>query len=41
MSGQYETWVKFLVMLEAATPPLVFDNRRIHGVLGVSKPSPT
>jgi general secretion pathway protein M len=33
MSGQYETLVKFLAKLEAATPPLVIDNLHIHGVL--------
>jgi hypothetical protein len=33
LSGQYETLVKFLAKLEAATPPLVIDNLHIHGVL--------
>src|SRR5262249_43645453 len=33
MSGQYETLVRFLHKLEAATPPLVIDNLHIHGVL--------
>ena len=33
LSGSYETLVKFLVKLEAATPPLVIDNLHIHGVL--------
>jgi len=33
VSGQYETLVKFLAKLEAATPPLVIDNLHIHGVL--------
>ena len=33
LSGSYETLVKFLAKLEAATPPLVIDNLHIHGVL--------
>jgi len=33
LSGSYETLVKFLANLEAATPPLVIDNLHIHGVL--------
>jgi general secretion pathway protein M len=33
LSGQYETLVRFLAKLEAATPPLVIDNLHIHGVL--------
>ncbi len=33
LSGPYETLVKFLAKLEAATPPLVIDNLHIHGVL--------
>ena len=33
VSGPYETLVKFLAKLEAATPPLVIDNLQIHGVL--------
>lgn len=33
LSGPYETVVKFLAKLEAATPPLVIDNLHIHGVL--------
>jgi general secretion pathway protein M len=33
LSGAYETLVRFLVKLEAATPPLVIDNLHIHGVL--------
>jgi general secretion pathway protein M len=33
LSGQYDTLVKFLAKLEAATPPLVIDNLHIHGVL--------
>ncbi len=33
LSGTYETLVKFLAKLEAATPPLVIDNLHIHGVL--------
>jgi hypothetical protein len=33
LSGPYETLVKFLAKLEAATPPLVIDNLSIHGVL--------
>ena len=32
-SGPYETLVKLLARLEAATPPLVIDNLHIHGVL--------
>jgi hypothetical protein len=33
LSGSYETLVRFLAKLEAATPPLVIDNLHIHGVL--------
>jgi general secretion pathway protein M len=33
LSGPYETLVKFLAKLEAATPPLVIENMHIHGVL--------
>jgi general secretion pathway protein M len=33
LSGPFETLVKFLAKLEAATPPLVIDNLHIHGVL--------
>ncbi|MBV8504341.1 MAG: hypothetical protein JOZ11_00770 [Alphaproteobacteria bacterium] len=33
LSGSYETLVKFLAKLQAATPPLVIDNLHIHGVL--------
>jgi general secretion pathway protein M len=33
LSGPYETLVKFLAKLDAATPPLVVDNLQIHGVL--------
>src|SRR5260370_31451187 len=33
LSGPYESLVKLLAKLEAATPPLVIDNLHIHGVL--------
>ena len=33
LSGPYETVVKLLAKLEAATPPLIVDNLQIHGVL--------
>jgi len=33
LSGPYETLVKFLAKLEAASPPLVIENLHIHGVL--------
>jgi len=33
LSGTYETLIRFLAKLEAATPPLVIDNLHIHGVL--------
>lgn len=33
LSGPYETLVRLLAVLEAATPPLVIDNLHIHGVL--------
>jgi general secretion pathway protein M len=33
LSGPYETLVKLLATIEAATPPLVIDNLQIHGVL--------
>lgn len=33
LSGPYETLVKLLAGLEAATPPLVVDNLHIHGVV--------
>jgi general secretion pathway protein M len=33
LSGPYETLVKFLAKLDAATPPLVIDNLHVHGVL--------
>lgn len=33
LSGPYETLVRLLAKLEAATPPLVIDNLHIHGVL--------
>jgi general secretion pathway protein M len=32
LSGPYETLVKFLARLDAATPPLVVDHLSIHGV---------
>lgn len=32
LSGPYETLIKLLARLEAATPPLVIDNLQIHGV---------
>ena len=33
LSGSYETLIKLIAKLEAATPPLVIDNLHIHGVL--------
>ena len=33
LSGPYESLVKFLARLDAATPPLVVDNLSIHGVM--------
>jgi len=33
LNGPYETLVKLLARLEAATPPLVVDNLQVHGVL--------
>ena len=33
LSGPYETLLKFIAKLEAATPPLVIENLHIHGVL--------
>jgi general secretion pathway protein M len=33
LNGPYETLVKLLAKLEAATPPLVVDNLQVHGVL--------
>jgi len=33
LSGPYESLVKLIAKLEAATPPLVIDNLHIHGVL--------
>ena len=33
LSGPYETIVKLLATIEAATPPLVIDNLQIHGIL--------
>ena len=33
LSGPYETLIKLIAKLEAATPPLVVDNLQIHGVL--------
>jgi len=33
LGSPYETLVRFLAQLEAATPPLVIDNLHIHGVL--------
>ena len=33
LSGPYETLLKLLAKLEAATPPLVIDNLSIHGAL--------
>jgi general secretion pathway protein M len=33
LTGPYETLLKFLAALEAATPPLVIDNLSIHGEL--------
>lgn len=33
LNGPYETLVKLLARLEAATPPLVVDNLHIHGRL--------
>jgi Tfp pilus assembly protein PilO len=33
LSGPYESLVKFLAKLDAATPPLVVDNLSIHGVM--------
>ena len=33
LSGSYETLVKLIARIEAATPPLVVDNLQIHGVL--------
>jgi Tfp pilus assembly protein PilO len=33
LSGPYETLLRFIAKLEAATPPLVVENLHIHGVL--------
>ena len=33
LSGPYESLVKFLARLDAATPPLVADNLSLHGVM--------
>jgi type II secretion system (T2SS) protein M len=33
LNGPYETLMKFLATLDAATPPLVVDNLSIHGVM--------
>jgi general secretion pathway protein M len=33
LSGPYETLLKLIAKLEAATPPLVIENLHIHGVL--------
>jgi hypothetical protein len=33
LSGPYESLVKFLARLDAATPPLVVDSLSIHGVM--------
>jgi general secretion pathway protein M len=33
LSGPYETLMKLLAKLDAATPPLVVDNLSIHGVM--------
>lgn len=33
LNGPYETLVRFLAKLEAATPPLEIENMHIHGVL--------
>jgi general secretion pathway protein M len=33
LSGPYETLLKLIAKLEAATPPLVVENLHIHGVL--------
>jgi general secretion pathway protein M len=33
LSGSYETLVRLIARIEAATPPLVVDNLQIHGVL--------
>jgi general secretion pathway protein M len=33
LSGSYETLVKLIARIEAATPPLIVDNLQIHGVL--------
>jgi general secretion pathway protein M len=43
LSGSYETLVKLIARIEAATPPLVVDNLQIHGVLrrpGLPQASP-
>jgi general secretion pathway protein M len=33
LSGSYQTLVKLVARIEAATPPLIVDNLQIHGVL--------
>jgi general secretion pathway protein M len=33
LSGSYETLIKLIARIEAATPPLIVDNLQIHGVL--------
>jgi general secretion pathway protein M len=33
LSGSYETVIKLIARIQAATPPLVVDNLQIHGVL--------
>ena len=33
LSGPYEALIRLIAKLEAATPPLVIENLRIHGVL--------
>jgi general secretion pathway protein M len=33
LSGSYETLVKLIARIAAATPPLIVDNLQIHGVL--------
>jgi general secretion pathway protein M len=39
LNGPYETLVKLLARLEAATPPLVVDNLHIHGVMRARRPN--
>jgi general secretion pathway protein M len=33
LSGPYETLIKLIARIDAATPPLILDNLQIHGVL--------